>query len=62
MNLLQQIHPLCVAVNTFSLRQRHVDLDADGEPEPLQPTISRTYRRFRRRRHRGEELLPAEPD
>lgn len=62
MNVLQHIHPLSIGVNTFSIRQRHVDLDEDGEPEPLQPTVSRTYRQFRRRRHRGEAVFRAEPN
>ncbi len=54
MNVLQQVHPIGIGVNTFNLRQHHVDLDDDGTPEPLQPMISRTYRQFRRRRYRGE--------
>jgi hypothetical protein len=44
-------------VNTYAIRQDHVDLDGDGNGEPLTPTISKTYRAFRRRRHRGEVAM-----
>jgi hypothetical protein len=54
MNLMGQAHPLGVEVNTFSIRREHVDLDGDGKAEALPPAISRTYRRFRRSRLRGE--------
>lgn len=54
MNILKHSYPLGVEVNTFSIRKRHVDLDGDGTPEPLPPTISKTFRQFRRRRHKGE--------
>ncbi len=62
MNLLQHAYPLGVEVNTYAIRQRHVDLDGDGVPEPLSPSVFRTYRQFRRKRHRGETaaLLSAE--
>jgi len=60
MNLLNQAHPIGVEVNTFSIRQRHVDLDGDGVAEPLPPAIARTFRQFRRRRHRGEVGVPIE--
>lgn len=50
MNLLQHSHPLGVEVNTFSIRQHHVDLDGDGNTEPLPPNLSKTYRQFRRDR------------
>ena len=54
MNLLERVFPIGVEVNTFSIRKLHVDLDGDGKAEPLPPTISRTFRKFRRQRHRGE--------
>jgi hypothetical protein len=54
MNLLEQVFPIGIEVNTFSVRKRHVDLDGDGDAEPLPPAISRTFRKFRRQRHRGE--------
>ena len=54
MNALDQTYPIGVEVNTYAIRQRHVDLDCDGSPDPLTPTVSKTYRAFRRRRHRGQ--------
>ena len=54
MNLLDHVYPLGVEINTFALRRDNVDLDGDGQPEPLPPTISRTFRRFRRPRLTGE--------
>jgi hypothetical protein len=54
MNLLQHLHPLGIEVDTFAIRQNNVDLDGDGNPEPLQINISKTYRQFRRSRYRGE--------
>jgi len=54
MNLLERVFPIGVEINTFSIRKLHVDLDGDGNAEPLPPTISRTFRKFRRQRHRGE--------
>lgn len=54
MNLLDHAFPAGVEVNTYSIRGEHVDLDGDGSPEPLSPAILRTYRSYRRRRHRGE--------
>jgi hypothetical protein len=56
MNLLQHLHPLGIEVDTFAIRQYHVDLDGDGNPDPLQLNISKTYRQFRRPRYRGESL------
>lgn len=56
MNLLQHLHPLGIEVDTFAIRQYHVDLDGDGNPDPLQLNISKTYRQFQRPRYRGEEL------
>lgn len=54
MNALEHLYPLGVEVNTFSIRKHHVDLNGDGIADPLPPTVSHTYRRFRRRRYRGE--------
>ena len=62
MNVLDHTHPLGVEVNTFSIRQRHVDLNGDGDAEPLPPTISKTYRQFRRPRYRGEMGVGIEGD
>jgi hypothetical protein len=53
MNLLDHTFPAGVEVNTFALRRRHVDLDGDGQADPLPPTASRTFRRFRTGRPRG---------
>jgi hypothetical protein len=47
MNLLDHTFPAGVEVNTFTLRRGHVDLDGDGQADPLPPTASRTFRRFR---------------
>jgi hypothetical protein len=54
MNLLEQVYPVGILVNTFALRQGNVDLDGDGHADPLPPALSRTYRRFHRPRHSGE--------
>ncbi len=59
MNLLDHVYPLGIEINTFSLRRDHVDLDGDGAAEPLPPVISRTFRRFLRRRHTGESAVAA---
>ncbi|MDZ8258025.1 hypothetical protein [Nostoc sp. ChiQUE01b] len=56
MNLLQHLHPLGIEVDTFAIRQNNVDLDGDGNAEPLQTNVSQTYRQFRRSRYRGEDL------
>ncbi|BCB74852.1 hypothetical protein GCM10022251_53860 [Phytohabitans flavus] len=53
MNVLAHLHPMGTRVNTWSIRQRHVDLDGDGTAEPVPSNISRTYRQFRRPRFRG---------
>jgi hypothetical protein len=47
MNLLDHTFPAGVEVNTFTIRHQHVDVDGDGQAEPLPPTASRTFRRFR---------------
>jgi hypothetical protein len=56
MNLLDHTFPAGVEVNTFSIRRHHVDLDGDGEADPLPPTVSRTFRQFRRRRAGGTQV------
>jgi hypothetical protein len=57
MNLLDHVYPAGVRVNTWTIRQNHVDLKGDGKVYTLDPAISRTYRAFRRRRHRGERSV-----
>jgi hypothetical protein len=47
MNLLDHTFPAGVEVNTFAIRRQHVDLDGDGQADPLPSTASRTFRRFR---------------
>jgi len=58
MNLLDQTCPAGVEVNTYSIRQQHVDLDGDKVPNPLPPGLFRTYRQFQRRRQRGQVGVP----
>jgi hypothetical protein len=53
MNTLQQVYPVGVQINTYAIRQNHVDLNGDGVPEPLRPAVFKTYRAFQRRRLRG---------
>jgi hypothetical protein len=55
MNLLDHAHPLGVQVNTWTIRHDHVDIGDTGSATPLSPRVSRTYRRFQRRRMRGAE-------
>lgn len=55
MNALERAYPIGVEINTWALRQRHVDLDGDGLADPLPPAIARHYRRFRMPRLRGAE-------
>ncbi|MCW8900030.1 MAG: hypothetical protein OQK75_00920 [Gammaproteobacteria bacterium] len=54
MNTLSHTHPVGVEVNTYDIRKNHVDLDEDGHANAMSPTVSKTYRQFRRFRHRGE--------
>jgi hypothetical protein len=54
MNALEHSYPLGIQVNTYSVRTAHVDLDGNGVAAPLPESVFRTYRRFRRRRQRGE--------
>jgi hypothetical protein len=60
MNLLAHAHPAGVRVNTYSIRRRHVDWKSTGTAEPLDATVSRSYRGFRRLRHRGETSVTVE--
>jgi hypothetical protein len=53
MNVLQHSFPIGVEINTFSIRQDHVDLDGDGLADALPPALFRSFRQFRRR-ERGE--------
>jgi hypothetical protein len=53
MNILQRSFALGVEVNTFSIRQKHVDL-GEKEIRPLPPRISQTLRPFQRTRLRGQ--------
>jgi len=54
MNTLARSCPLGTRINTWNLRKQHVDLDGDGRPEPLTPSLAETYRWYRRGRYRGE--------
>ncbi len=54
MNLLAHDAPIGVEINTFAIRQEHVDLDGDGVADPLRPAVARTFRPFQRDRLRGE--------
>jgi hypothetical protein len=53
MNALERCFAMGVEVNTWSLRQAHVDLEGDGTADPLPPGLARHYRRFRMPRRRG---------
>lgn len=55
MNALERVYALGVQVNTWRLRQGHVDLDGDGAGDPLPPRLARHYRQFRMPRMRGIE-------
>jgi hypothetical protein len=57
MNFLDHSYPAGVRVNTWTIRQDHVDVKGDGKVSALDPTISRTYRAFRRTRERGEQSV-----
>jgi hypothetical protein len=61
MNILERSFPLGVLVNTFGIRRGHIDLDGDGVTDPLAPKAARTYRTFRRDRHRGEISVTLPP-
>lgn len=53
MNVLADLTPAGVRINTWNIRREHVDVDGNGTADKLDPTVSRTYRTFRRRRHIG---------
>jgi hypothetical protein len=55
MNALERVYAIGVEVNTWDLRQRHVELDGDGLANPLPPQLARHYRQFRMPRRRGME-------
>jgi hypothetical protein len=55
MNALERIYAIGVQVNTWNLRQAHVDLDNSGVATPLPPQLAQHYRFFRVRRMRGME-------
>lgn len=55
MNALERIFAIGVEVNTWRLRQHHVDLDGDGMADALPPRLARSYRSFRVPRARGLE-------
>jgi hypothetical protein len=48
LNVAERAVPAGIQVNTLALRQRHLDLQPDGQPDPLPPVASHLYRRFRR--------------
>jgi hypothetical protein len=54
MNLLDRAHPLGIQVNTYRVRHDHIALTGNT-PKPLTPHVSKTYRRFQRRRQRGAD-------
>jgi hypothetical protein len=54
MNVLARACPIGVRINTWQLRQAHVDLDGDGKADPLPPRFAAMYRWYRRRRYLGE--------
>lgn len=58
MNVLGHVTPAGVQVNTYALRQDHVDVGGLG-PGGLPPTASHTFRAFR---SRSRGLRPSRPD
>ncbi|MFF4911222.1 hypothetical protein ACFY2T_40885 [Streptomyces sp. NPDC001260] len=54
MNLLEELCPLGVEINTFDIRRNHVSPDG-GPPVFLSGAVSRGYTRYRRRRAVGPE-------
>lgn len=61
MNLLEELCPLGIEVNTFPIRRDHVSPDG-GPPQFLAGELSRTYTRYRRRRGGGAERYGPPPD
>jgi hypothetical protein len=60
MNLLDRLHPIGMVMNTRALRQSHIDLDGNGQAEPMPSRLSRTFRPYRQRRRLGAEGLTLE--
>ncbi len=54
MNLLEELCPLGIEINTFDIRRNHVSPDG-GPPQFLSGAVSRGYTRYRRRRPVGPE-------
>jgi hypothetical protein len=48
LNVVERVAPAGIQVNTLGLRRRHLDLDGDGEADPLPPVSTHVYRRFQR--------------
>lgn len=48
LNVAERAVPAGIQVSTLALRQRHLDLQPDGQPDPLPAIASHLYRRFRR--------------
>jgi hypothetical protein len=61
MNVLQHSFPMGVEVNTFTIRQDHVDLDGDGLADVLPPSLFRSFRQFRRRERGEAAAILSEP-
>jgi hypothetical protein len=47
LNVVERFVPAGIQVSTLGLRQRHLDLEPDGQADPLPPTATHVYRRFR---------------
>jgi len=47
LNTVERAVAAGIQVNTLSLRRRHLDLEPDGQPNPLPATAAHVYRRFR---------------
>ena len=61
MNVLQHSFPIGVEINTFHIRQDHVDLDGDGLADALPPSLFRSFRQFRRRERGEAAAILSEP-
>lgn len=57
MNLLEELCPMGVEINTFDIRRNHVSTDG-GPPQFLSGEASRGYPRYRQRRPPGSERHP----
>jgi hypothetical protein len=58
MNILRQVTPAGVQVNTWELRRSHVALDPAKPPMPLPPKFARAFRPFQRPRFRDVQAEP----